>query len=164
LNHQPCHIYRKVSVKCLQWFTCQSYHANRKCSITSVCNGPTTYLCSHLRQMPCCMMLECRENVKHLVSLLHEMSQPNNASCSYTSQAYMNEASASIMTRVRCLSRWPYPSSNRTWSLPLPVAPCETASAPTACAISIWRLAMRGRAMEVPSRYTPSYKAFALQH
>lgn len=27
---------------------------------------------------------------------------------------------------------------------------------PTSMAISIWRLAIRGRAMEVPSRYTPS--------
>ena len=56
-----------------------------------------------------------------------------------------------------------HPSSKRTWSLPLPVAPCETASAPTWAAISIWRLAMSGLAMEVPSRYTPSYREFALQ-
>ena len=49
-----------------------------------------------------------------------------------------------------------HPSSNRTWSLPLPVAPWETASPPTSSAISIWRLAISGRAIEVPSRYTPS--------
>lgn len=55
-----------------------------------------------------------------------------------------------------------YPSSNRTWSLPFPVAPCDTASAPTAWAISICRFAMRGRAIEVPSKYTPSYNALAL--
>ena len=60
-------------------------------------------------------------------------------------------------------SKRAHPSSKRTWSLPLPVAPCETASAPTCLAISIWRFAMSGRAMEVPSRYTPSYSAFALQ-
>ena len=56
-----------------------------------------------------------------------------------------------------------HPSSKRTWSLPLPVAPWLTASAPTCLAISIWRLAISGRAMEVPSRYTPSYSAFALR-
>ena len=44
-----------------------------------------------------------------------------------------------------------HPSSKRTWSFPFPVAPWETASAPTCCAISIWRLAISGRAMEVPS-------------
>ena len=30
-------------------------------------------------------------------------------------------------------------------------------------AISIWRLAIKGLAMEVPRRYTPSYKEFALR-
>ena len=29
-------------------------------------------------------------------------------------------------------------------------------SAPVSCAISIWRLAIKGRAIEVPSRYSPS--------
>ncbi len=56
-----------------------------------------------------------------------------------------------------------HPSSKRTWSLPLPVAPCDTASAPTAVAISICFLAISGRAIDVPSRYTPSYSAFALR-
>ena len=37
-------------------------------------------------------------------------------------------------------------SSKRTWSLPLPVAPCATASAPVSLAISIWRSAIKGRA------------------
>ena len=49
-------------------------------------------------------------------------------------------------------ARAAHPSSKRTWSLPLPVAPCETASAPTAVAISICFFAMSGRAMDVPSR------------
>ena len=43
-------------------------------------------------------------------------------------------------------------ASNRTWSLPLPVAPWTTASAPVCAAISICRLAISGRAIEVPSR------------
>ena len=50
-----------------------------------------------------------------------------------------------------------YVLSNRTWSLPLPVHPCASASAPTLCAISTWALAMIGRAIAVPSRYRPSY-------
>ena len=53
------------------------------------------------------------------------------------------------------------PNSKRTWSLPLPVAPCDTASAPVSFAISINRLAISGRAMEVPKRYSPSYIALA---
>jgi hypothetical protein len=43
----------------------------------------------------------------------------------------------------------------------LPVAPWLTASALTSLAISIWRLAISGRAIEVPSRYSPSYSALA---
>jgi hypothetical protein len=35
------------------------------------------------------------------------------------------------------------PAASR-WSLPLPVAPWQTASAPTLRAISIWRLAISG--------------------
>ena len=52
-------------------------------------------------------------------------------------------------------------SSKRTWSLPLPVAPCEIASAPTLRAVSTSALAMSGRAIEVPRRYSPSYSALA---
>ncbi len=44
-------------------------------------------------------------------------------------------------------------SSKRTWSFPLPVHPCASAKAPTLRATSIWRLAMIGRAIEVPRRY-----------
>ena len=44
-------------------------------------------------------------------------------------------------------------SSNRTWSLPLPVAPWAMASAPSASAISASFLPMTGRAKAVPSRY-----------
>ena len=44
-------------------------------------------------------------------------------------------------------------SSNRTWSLPLPVQPWQMASAPSALAISTMRFAMIGRAKDVPSRY-----------
>ena len=47
-------------------------------------------------------------------------------------------------------------SSKRTWSLPLPVAPCAMASAPSAFAISTRRLAISGRANDVPKRYLPS--------
>ena len=43
-------------------------------------------------------------------------------------------------------------SSKRTWSLPLPVQPWQMASAPSFFAISTSRLAMIGRAIEVPSR------------
>ena len=42
--------------------------------------------------------------------------------------------------------------SKRTWSLPLPVQPCDSASAPTLRAISTCALAMIGRAIEVPSK------------
>ncbi len=41
------------------------------------------------------------------------------------------------------------------------IAPWEMASAPTSRAISTRRLAMSGRAIEVPSRYCPSYWALA---
>ena len=44
-------------------------------------------------------------------------------------------------------------SSNRTWSLPLPVQPWAMASAPSALAISTSFLAMMGLAKAVPSRY-----------
>ena len=40
-------------------------------------------------------------------------------------------------------------------------APWHTASAPTCFAISICLLAMSGSAMDVPSKYVPSYNAFA---
>ena len=53
------------------------------------------------------------------------------------------------------------PSSNLTWSLPLPVAPCAIASAPVFFAIATRCLAINGRAIEVPSRYSPSYSALA---
>ena len=43
-------------------------------------------------------------------------------------------------------------SSNRTWSFPFPVAPCAIAWALFSRAISTMRLAISGRAMEVPSR------------
>jgi hypothetical protein len=44
-------------------------------------------------------------------------------------------------------------NSKRTWSLPLPVQPWAMASAPSLSAISTIRLAMMGRANEVPRRY-----------
>jgi hypothetical protein len=44
-------------------------------------------------------------------------------------------------------------SSNRTWSFPLPVAPCAMYSAFSLRAISTIRLAMSGRAMLVPRKY-----------
>ena len=53
---------------------------------------------------------------------------------------------------VRWQKQESHPSSKRIWSLPLPVAPCDTASAPVSRAISICRLAMRGLAIDVPSR------------
>ena len=43
-------------------------------------------------------------------------------------------------------------SSKRTWSLPLPVAPWHTASAPSSRAIWASFLPMMGRAKAVPSR------------
>ena len=51
------------------------------------------------------------------------------------------------------------PSSKRIWSLPLPVAPWQMAVAPSLRAISTRRLAMPGRAIEVPKRYLFSYTA-----
>ena len=50
-------------------------------------------------------------------------------------------------------------SSKRTWSLPLPVHPCATASAPSFSAISTMCFAMSGRANDVPSKYSRSYTA-----
>ena len=55
-------------------------------------------------------------------------------------------------------------SSKRTWSLPLPVAPCATAFAPSVWAISIMRLAMRGRAMLVPRKILPLVERPGLDH
>ena len=49
--------------------------------------------------------------------------------------------------------------SKRTWSLPLPVQPWHKASAPTLRAISTCALAITGRAIDVPSKYSPSYTA-----
>jgi len=46
-----------------------------------------------------------------------------------------------------------YVSSNRHWSLPLPVAPWETVSAFSFFAISICAFAISGRAIEVPRYY-----------
>jgi hypothetical protein len=43
-------------------------------------------------------------------------------------------------------------TSNRTWSLPLPVAPWLMVPALLARAISTIRFAISGRAMDVPSR------------
>ena len=45
-------------------------------------------------------------------------------------------------------------SSNRTWSLPLPVQPCAIASAPSSSAIFASISAISGRANEVPRRYS----------
>jgi hypothetical protein len=53
-------------------------------------------------------------------------------------------------------SKWNAPSSKRTWSLPLPVAPWEMASAPVDFTVSIMPWMMQGRAREVPRRYSPS--------
>ena len=48
---------------------------------------------------------------------------------------------------------------NRHWSFPLPVAPCTNVSAPTSRATCKQTLAISGRAIDVPSRYIPSYLA-----
>ena len=50
-------------------------------------------------------------------------------------------------------------SSKRIWSLPLPVAPWQIATAPSFLAISTNFLAIPGRAIEVPKRYLFSYTA-----
>ena len=60
---------------------------------------------------------------------------------------------------VRCGAMALYVSSKRTWSLPLPVQPCASASQPVFNATSACRLASSGRAIEVPSRYLCSYTA-----
>ena len=52
---------------------------------------------------------------------------------------------------LSCGARAMNVSSNRTWSLPLPVAPWLTASAFSFRATSTWALAISGRAIEVPS-------------
>jgi hypothetical protein len=51
--------------------------------------------------------------------------------------------------------------SKRTWSLPLPVQPWATASAPASRAAATTFSAMRGRASEDTSGYRPSYSALA---
>ena len=45
-------------------------------------------------------------------------------------------------------------NSKRTWSFPLPVQPWQIASASSLIAISTNPLAIKGRAIEVPSIYT----------
>src|SRR4051812_5580857 len=53
-------------------------------------------------------------------------------------------------------------TSNRTWSFPLPVQPCATASAPNSrAAATRWR-AITGRDSDDTSGYLPSYSALAL--
>ena len=52
-------------------------------------------------------------------------------------------------------------SSKRIWSLPLPVAPWQIATAPSLRAISTSFLAIRGLAIDVPRRYLFSYTACA---
>jgi len=52
-------------------------------------------------------------------------------------------------------------SSKRIWSLPLPVAPWQIATAPSFLAISTNLFAMPGRAIEVPNKYLFSYTASA---
>ena len=56
------------------------------------------------------------------------------------------------------------PSSKRTWSFPLPVAPWQIATAPSFFAISTRIFAISGRAIAVPRRYLFSYVAFAFTH
>src|SRR5262245_24567254 len=51
-------------------------------------------------------------------------------------------------------------SSNRSWSLPLPVHPWTTASAPRSTAISATACAITGRESADTSGYLPSYSAF----
>ena len=48
------------------------------------------------------------------------------------------------------------PSSNLTWSFPLPVAPWQIAVAPSFFAISTNFFAIKGLARDVPKRYLPS--------
>ncbi len=53
-------------------------------------------------------------------------------------------------------------TSKRTWSLPLPVQPWATASAPNSrAAATRWRV-ITGRDSDDTSGYLPSYRAFAL--
>ena len=65
-----------------------------------------------------------------------------------------------LMSGARAL----IPSSKRIWSLPLPVAPWQIATAPSLRAISTNFLAIAGRAMDVPRRYLCSYTAPACTH
>ena len=51
------------------------------------------------------------------------------------------------------------PSSNLIWSLPLPVAPWQIATAPSLRATSTSALVITGRAIAVPIRYLCSYTA-----
>jgi len=57
-----------------------------------------------------------------------------------------------------------YVSSNRTWSLPLPVAPWATASAPVSRATATWCLAMIGRATLVPQQVIRLVRGMGAEH
>jgi hypothetical protein len=52
-------------------------------------------------------------------------------------------------------------SSKRSWSLPFPVQPCTTASAPRSSATEATASAITGRDSAEISGYFPSYSAFA---
>ena len=55
------------------------------------------------------------------------------------------------------------PTSNRTWSLPLPVQPWATVSAPNCCAAATRCLTITGRDSADTSGYLSLYSALALQ-
>ena len=56
----------------------------------------------------------------------------------------------------------PNDTSNRTWSLPLPVQPCATTSAPISRATLTTSSTISGRASPDTIGYLPSYSPFAL--
>ena len=56
----------------------------------------------------------------------------------------------------------PMPTSNRTWSLPLPVHPWATVVAPCLCAAATRCWTITGREIDEISGYRSMYKAFAL--
>jgi len=65
------------------------------------------------------------------------------------------------MTRSSGASVWKV-TSKRTWSFPLPVQPCATATAPCSRATRTINCAIKGRPSAVASGYFPSYKAPAI--
>ena len=99
-----------------------------------------------------CQMLRSMEYVLFSVAMGMPCFLAYSISAERESRSHSRHGAISVMFGASALTV----SSKRTWSLPLPVAPCAMASAPSCLAISTSFFAMIGRAKDVPSRYLSS--------